>query len=52
MFSWFGNRSGEEIGHLLDEALGAFETERDAMVAARSKADQPRRAAARQPARH
>src|ERR1700675_1589296 len=42
MFSWFGNRSREEIGHLLDEALGAFEKERDAMVAARSKAGKAR----------
>src|ERR1700675_4653123 len=48
MFSWFGNRSDEEVGHLLDEALGAFEKERDAMVAARSKAGRPRRKAALQ----
>src|ERR1700686_1154712 len=51
MFSWFGNRSSEVVGHLLDEALPAFEKERDAMVAARSKSGQPRRAAARQPVR-
>src|SRR6202140_183749 len=51
MFSWFGNRSSEEVGRLLDEALEAFEKERDAMVAARSKSGQPRRAAARQPVR-
>src|SRR4029077_4630643 len=38
MFSWFGNRSDEEVGHLLDEALGAFVRERDAMCAAISKA--------------
>jgi AcrR family transcriptional regulator len=44
MFSWFGNRSNEEVGHLLDEALGAFEKERDAMVAARSKSGRARRA--------
>src|SRR3979490_3080306 len=47
MFSWFGSRSNEEVGRLLDEALGAFEKERDAMVAARSKSGQPR-----QPVRH
>jgi len=46
MFAWFGNRSGEEVGHLLDEALGAFERERDAMVIARSKSGRPRRAIA------
>jgi AcrR family transcriptional regulator len=33
MFAWFGNRSGEEVGRLLDEALGTFERERDAMCA-------------------
>src|SRR5260370_29736253 len=49
MFSWFGTRSSEEVGHLLDEALGAFEKERDAMVAARSKSVRPRKAAVRQP---
>src|SRR5467141_1138199 len=40
MFSWFGNRSGEEVGHLLDEALTAFVRERDAMCAAISKTRQ------------
>ncbi|HKB32875.1 MAG TPA: TetR family transcriptional regulator [Candidatus Dormibacteraeota bacterium] len=49
MFSWFGTRSSEEVGHLLDEALGAFEKERDAMVAARSKSGRPRKASVRQP---
>jgi AcrR family transcriptional regulator len=34
MFAWFGNRAGEEIGHLLDEAVTTFERERDAMCAA------------------
>ncbi len=52
MFSWFGTRSSEEVGHLLDEALGAFEKERDAMVAARSNSGQPRKAAVRQRVRH
>jgi len=33
MLAWFGNRSGEEVGYLLDEALGTFERERDAMCA-------------------
>ena len=33
MFAWFGNRAGEEIGHLLDEALTTFVRERDAMCA-------------------
>ena len=42
MFSWFGNRSGEEVGHLLDEALTAFVRERDAMCAAISKAGKVR----------
>ena len=37
MFAWFGNRSSEEVGHLLDEALTAFVRERDAMCAALSK---------------
>jgi AcrR family transcriptional regulator len=31
MFAWFGNRAGEEIGHLLEEAVTTFERERDAM---------------------
>jgi AcrR family transcriptional regulator len=47
MFSWFGNRSDEEVGHLLDEALGAFVRERDAMCAAISKAGKARVAATR-----
>jgi AcrR family transcriptional regulator len=47
MFSWFGNRSDEEVGHLLDEALGAFVRERDAMCAAISKAGKARGAATR-----
>jgi hypothetical protein len=33
MLAWFGNRSGEAVGGLLDEALGTFEQERDAMCA-------------------
>jgi AcrR family transcriptional regulator len=45
MFSWFGNRSSEEVGHLLDEALEAFVRERDAMCAAMSKAGKARAAA-------
>jgi hypothetical protein len=47
MFSWFGNRSSEEVGHLLDEALMAFVRERDAMCAAVSKAAKARAAAVR-----
>jgi AcrR family transcriptional regulator len=42
MFSWFGNRSSEEVGHLLDEALTAFVRERDAMCAAISKTGKTR----------
>ncbi|HSS95061.1 MAG TPA: hypothetical protein VLR46_13890, partial [Candidatus Dormibacteraeota bacterium] len=38
MFSWFGNRSSEEVGHLLDEALTAFVRERDAMCAEKARA--------------
>ncbi len=45
MFSWFGNRSSEEVGHLLDEALRAFVRERDAMCAATSKTGKARAAA-------
>jgi MftR C-terminal domain len=45
MFSWFGNRSSEEVGHLLDEALRAFVRERDAMCAAISKTGKARKAA-------
>ncbi len=45
MFSWFGNRSSEEVGHLLDEALRAFVQERDAMCAAISKTGKARAAA-------
>jgi hypothetical protein len=45
MFSWFGNRSSEEVGHLLDEALTAFVRERDAMCAAISKKGKARAAA-------
>jgi AcrR family transcriptional regulator len=45
MFSWFGNRSGEEVGHLLDEALRTFVRERDAMCAAISKTAKARAAA-------
>ena len=52
MFSWFGNRSNEEVGHLLDEALEAFATERDAMVAASSKSGQSRKGGSRKPVRH
>lgn len=33
MFAWFGNRSDEAIGQLLDEAQATFERERDAMCA-------------------
>jgi AcrR family transcriptional regulator len=33
MFAWFGSRSDEEIGKLLDEALATFVQERDAMCA-------------------
>jgi AcrR family transcriptional regulator len=33
MFAWFGSRSNEEVGHLLDEALATFVRERDAMCA-------------------
>ena len=47
MFSWFGNRSSEEVGHLLDEALTAFVRERDAMCAAISKTGKARAAAIR-----
>jgi AcrR family transcriptional regulator len=45
MFSWFGNRSNEDVGHLLDEALRAFVRERDAMCAAISKIGKARAAA-------
>lgn len=45
MFSWFGNRSSEEVGHLLDEALTTFVRERDAMCAAISKTRKVRTAA-------
>src|ERR1700724_4209852 len=45
MLSWFGNRSSEEVGHLLDEALKAFVRERDAMCAAISKTGKARAAA-------
>jgi len=45
MFSWFGNRSSEEVGHLLDEALTAFVRERDAMCAAISKTGKARASA-------
>jgi AcrR family transcriptional regulator len=45
MFSWFGNRSSEEVGHLLDEALTGFVRERDAMCAAISKTRKVRAAA-------
>src|SRR6202158_287236 len=47
MCAWFGNRSGEEVGHLLDEALVTFNNERDAMVEAKSKPGQRRGPAAR-----
>ncbi len=33
MFAWFGGRSDEAVGHLLDEAQATFEQERDAMCA-------------------
>ena len=33
MFAWFGRRSDEEVGKLLDEALATFVQERDAMCA-------------------
>jgi AcrR family transcriptional regulator len=42
MFSWFGNRSSEQVGHLLDEALTTFVRERDAMCAALSEAGKVR----------
>ena len=41
MFAWFGSRSDEEVGHLLDEALGTFERERDAMCAGLRLATKP-----------
>ena len=50
MFAWFGNRAGEEVGHLLDEALRTFVQERDAMCAAllsSTKAPRPRAHAGR-----
>jgi AcrR family transcriptional regulator len=37
MLSWFGSRSSEEIGDLLDEALAAFNRERDRMCAEMAK---------------
>jgi AcrR family transcriptional regulator len=46
MFAWFGNRAGEEVGRLLDEALGTFERERDAMCEGlRSSTSSPRKRA-------
>jgi hypothetical protein len=47
MLAWFSNRSSEEVGHLLDEALTAFVRERDAMCAAISKTRKARSAAIR-----
>lgn len=41
MFAWFGSRSDEEVGHLLDEALRTFERERDAMCAGLRLARKP-----------
>jgi AcrR family transcriptional regulator len=41
MFAWFGRRSGEEVGHLLDEAQATFERERDAMCASLQLAKKP-----------
>jgi AcrR family transcriptional regulator len=41
MLSWFGSRSSEEIGDLLDEALAVFNRERDRMRAEMAKG-QPR----------
>jgi AcrR family transcriptional regulator len=42
MLAWFGNRSGEAVGGLLDEALGTFEQERDAMCAGLRSSSEPR----------
>jgi AcrR family transcriptional regulator len=42
MLAWFGNRSGEAVGGLLDEALGTFEQERDAMCAGLRSSSKPR----------
>jgi AcrR family transcriptional regulator len=41
MFAWFGSRSGEEVGRLLDEALETFVRERDAMCDALRPARKP-----------
>ena len=41
MFAWFGSRSDEEVGHLLDEALATFVRERDAMCAGLMSAAKP-----------
>jgi AcrR family transcriptional regulator len=41
MFAWFGRRSGEEVGNLLDEAQTTFERERDAMCASLQLAKKP-----------
>jgi AcrR family transcriptional regulator len=41
MFAWFGRRSDEEVGHLLDEAQATFERERDAMCASLQLAKKP-----------
>jgi AcrR family transcriptional regulator len=43
MFAWFGSRSDEEVGRLLDEALTTFEEQRDAMCAALRPAKKPAR---------
>ena len=43
MFAWFGSRSDEEVGNLLDEALVTFERERDAMCAGLRLATKPRK---------
>jgi AcrR family transcriptional regulator len=41
MFAWFGSRSDEEVGRLLDEALATFVQERDAMCASLQSAPKP-----------
>jgi AcrR family transcriptional regulator len=42
MLAWFSNRSDEEVGRLLDEALRTFERERDAMCAQLQSSRKPR----------
>ena len=47
MLAWFGSRSDEQVGRLLDEAQATFERERDAMCASLRSATTPQRTSGR-----